>query len=120
MIKRDGGYREEIWDEPYGGEGKLSVVRIGEVIDHGNPFFDSMSRVTVQPGVKVGRHSHEGKTELLYIVSGRCSYNDGEPHLLLPGDSAIVRGADAHRLENPGPEPLVYLAVIVMDEVGGG
>lgn len=116
MIRKKTEQRVEVLENPHGGQGRITIAHGMEKRDHTNPRFQLLGRVTVPAGVRVGLHSHEGKTEAFCILEGVCLYDDGEQHTLLPGDCVVVSGADgAHQLQNPGPEPMVYLAVIVAD-----
>lgn len=115
MIRKAKEQQIEYRENTFGGRGTITVRRLCEITDHGNPKYDMLSRVTVPPGVSVGLHSHPHKTETLYFLSGSCRYDDGREHILTAGDTAVVRGSDSHRLLSLGPEPLEYLAVIVLD-----
>ncbi|MEA4892106.1 MAG: cupin domain-containing protein [Peptococcaceae bacterium] len=115
MIRKKENQRIEYREDPFGGQGTIAVRYLAEEGDHGNEKYNMLSRVTIPPGVSVGLHSHPGKTESLYILAGNCRYTDQGEHVLQAGDTAIVRGQDSHRLVSLGPEPLEYIAVIVLD-----
>lgn len=116
MIRRKAEQRAEILENPHDGQGQITITHCMEKLDHANPRFQMLSRVTVPPGVRVGLHNHAGKTEAFCILEGVCLYDDGEQHTLLPGDCVVVSGAEAaHQLQNPGPNILVYLVSIVAD-----
>lgn len=71
------------------------------------------SRITLNPGCSVGRHSHVGEEEIFYILSGHArSWDNGFWVELSPGDSTICRHGEEHSMECVGNEPCVYLAVI--------
>lgn len=115
MIRKAAEQRLECRINTFGGQGAISVRYLAEETDHGNEKYNMLSRVTIPPGVSVGRHSHPGKTETLYILAGSCRYQDSEERILGPGDTAVVRGGDSHQLVSLGPEDLEYIAVIVLD-----
>lgn len=72
------------------------------------------SRITLQPGCSVGRHSHKGEEEIFYILSGEAkAWDHGEWVILKKGDSSICRAGEEHSMECYGNTPCEYLAVIV-------
>jgi uncharacterized cupin superfamily protein len=67
------------------------------------------------PGaVSALRHAHSRQDELIYILEGRpVLHTDAGESPLAPGMCAGFRAGtgDAHRLHNPGDEPVLYLEI---------
>jgi mannose-6-phosphate isomerase-like protein (cupin superfamily) len=65
------------------------------------------------PGRSLPR-GEPGRDELLYVVSGAGTLElDGEPFELEAGSGAYVRAAEAYVVENPGPDDLIVVSVMV-------
>ena len=114
MIRRHPDQRVERSEKPHDGEGAIEIRHIVEAEDHSNRHLKTMARVTVKPGDAVGYHTHEGKTEIIYILEGRALYNDGTERILEPGDAAIVSEKDGQSIRCADDRPMTYLAVILL------
>jgi mannose-6-phosphate isomerase-like protein (cupin superfamily) len=69
--------------------------------------------MSLEPGVTIGLHRHEGSEEIYWIIEGQAQVtDDGERVLLHPGDALLTRNGSTHSLENPGPGVLKFLAVL--------
>lgn len=85
----------------YFGPGEMAGVR-------------AVGRVSLEPGASVGRHAHPGEEELYVVLEGSgLGVVDGEAFPVGPGDAFLCKAGHSHGLENPGPGPLVFLAVLV-------
>jgi mannose-6-phosphate isomerase-like protein (cupin superfamily) len=73
------------------------------------------------PGRSLPR-SHEGRDELLYVVSGTATLElEGEPYELEPESAAYIRGGEAYRILNDGPEELhVVSSTVPIEHVRRG
>lgn len=69
-----------------------------------------LARVT--PGGTSKRHAHPWD-QANWIASGEAVVDvDGEVFLLEAGDSIVIPGGKAHSFSNPGPAPLLLVAVL--------
>jgi quercetin dioxygenase-like cupin family protein len=73
-----------------------------------------VAEITINPGVVIGEHTHEGLTEVIYVLKGRALYNDGTEKILEPGDAAVVFESDHQSLRCADDRPMTYLACIVL------
>ena len=74
------------------------------------------SEFILKPGESIGAHSHEGETEIYYIISGEGSVLDGgEFKKLSAGDTAITDGENPHSIVNDGDDELRFIGIIVLD-----
>lgn len=114
MIKYKAEQIPELIPNSHGGEGTVEALHIINTADHNNRHLRLFDKYTLKPGVVVGGHAHAGKTEILYILEGKCRYNDGTEKILVPGDAVIVGETDQHTLESADDRPMSYIVVIVL------
>ena len=77
--------------------------------------FGLTPRLTLAPGCAVGKHGHQGEEKIYYILSGHVrALDNGEWIELDPGDATICRAGEEHTMECTGPDPCVYLAVVIV------
>jgi quercetin dioxygenase-like cupin family protein len=114
MLKLERDQRIEQIENAQGGRGTIEIRHIIEPEDHNNPHLNMVARITIQPGAAVGFHSHEGLTEVIYILDGQALYNDGAERILKPGDAAVVYDQDRQSICCADNRPLTYLAVIAL------
>jgi mannose-6-phosphate isomerase-like protein (cupin superfamily) len=71
----------------------------------------SLAEATLPPGGETAEHYHPRAEELYYFVSGagRMRLGDAEADDVAVGDCVVIPPGVAHKLWNPGPEPLVLL-----------
>jgi mannose-6-phosphate isomerase-like protein (cupin superfamily) len=70
----------------------------------------SLAEATVEPGGETAEHYHPRTEELYYFVSGSGRMRLGEDEGPVErGDCVVIPPGVAHKLWNPGPEPLVLL-----------
>lgn len=80
------------------------------VLDQGAGYLTK--RVTVKPGAALSLQYHNHRAEHWVIIAGVARVTrENETFLLHPGESALIKTGDVHRLENPGPEPLLLIEV---------
>ena len=71
-----------------------------------------VKRITVTPGCRLSYQRHAQRSEHWFIVSGSAVVTlDGVDKALEPGDSVDISVGTAHRITNPGPEPVVFIEV---------
>ncbi len=74
------------------------------------------SVVTLEMGCSIGRHSHEGETEIFYVLQGQGVLDDnGTITTLNAGDCSICRSGEAHGIANEKETPLKFVAAIILD-----
>lgn len=71
---------------------------------------------TLRQGVSIGEHVHEGETEYYWILSGEgiVTEADGDK-VVKKGDLVITGNGASHAIRNDKAEPLVFLALIILD-----
>ena len=84
----------------------------GEGVTHARMFADGRNRIMrgrLEPGCSIGLHTHEGSSEIVYVLSGtgKALYGGGEERLA-PGDCHYCQEGHAHSLINDGTQPLFY------------
>jgi mannose-6-phosphate isomerase-like protein (cupin superfamily) len=71
-----------------------------------------VKRIVVLPGSRLSYQTHKFRAEHWYIVSGVATVVlDGETFELTPGESVDIAIGAAHRCENHGEEPVVFIEV---------
>jgi len=115
MIKRESEMINEIKEQMRGGKGHVELKHIftkDEV--KGNARL--CARITINPGNSIGVHKHENEEEIFYIISGKGLIDDnGTKTEVNPGDAVLTGYGDYHSVESIGTEPLVMLAVIIVE-----
>ncbi|MEI7592414.1 MAG: phosphomannose isomerase type II C-terminal cupin domain [Actinomycetes bacterium] len=78
-----------------------------------------VKRITVSPGQRLSYQSHAHRSEHWVIVSGQAIVTlDGIDNALVAGQSIQIGQGAAHRVSNPGAEPLVFVEVQLGDYFG--
>ena len=87
-----------------------------EVLDAGEGF--AVKRITVKPGAILSLQLHHHREEHWVVVRGRARVTRGEEVLDLGRNQAVFIPVEtAHRIENPGDEPLEFVEVQVGDNL---
>ncbi|MHB8870433.1 MAG: glycosyltransferase [Thermoleophilia bacterium] len=69
-------------------------------------------RIVVLPGARLSLQRHRRRSEHWHVVSGRAGVTRDDEELLLgAGDSVDIPTGAAHRMANPGTEPLTFIEV---------
>lgn len=97
-----------------GGNGTVSMEKLlyapEEMLGKGRAYV----RHTLNPGVSIGTHSHEGEMETMVIVSGKAVHTiNGEEQHLEAGDIIAAQPGDTHGIAQEGTEPLVLIAQVL-------
>lgn len=98
-----------------GGKGTVMITPIadGDQLPAKCRLF---STITLPAGASIGVHTHEGECEMFYILQGRVVItDDGVTYEAHPGDCILTHSGHSHGVENPGKEPVVMVANIVLD-----
>ncbi len=117
MHRASAEYEEAFRENMKGGSGRVLFEHIWKKNsdEEMHSRCRQFSRLTLNPGCSVGRHSHTGEEEIYYILSGHVrSFDNGEWVDLGPGDATICRSGEEHSMECTGSEPAVYLAVVIV------
>src|SRR4051812_43518754 len=117
------------WSGPAGRTGTLRAMDVGN-LDEREPFTtldgstireiaglttlpsrnQSLAEATVPAGGQTTAHYHVASEELYFFTAGTGRLRvGGEWRDVRPGDCAVLPPGVEHKLENPGPEPLVLL-----------
>ncbi len=71
-----------------------------------------VKRIVVEPGKRLSYQRHERRAEHWFMVEGSARVTlDGRQWDLGPGEAIDIPRGSAHRIENPGPVPLVFVEV---------
>jgi len=71
-------------------------------------------RHTLNPGVSIGIHTHEGEMETMVIVRGKAVHTiNGQKQYLEEGDIIAAQPGDSHGIAQTGDEPLVLIAQVL-------
>lgn len=116
MIKKASEMKVEMKENFLGGKGTLTNINFLDKEDScgtGRLFVKTI----LTPGSSIGNHTHKGDFENYYILTGKALVNDnGEEHILEPGDSILCKNGDSHSIENVGDTDLEYIALILFDK----
>jgi mannose-6-phosphate isomerase len=81
-----------------------------EVLDDAETH--KVKRLEVQPHQRLSYQRHRHRSEHWFVVSGTARVTlDGDDHDLRPGTAIDIPVGAAHRVANPGEEPLVFIEV---------
>ena len=97
-----------------GGKGECIMKQLltgeAELYGKGRMF----NRITINPGVEIGYHTHSGDNEVYYFLSGSGLYNDNGTELTVhAGDITICNDGESHGFVNNTDEPVEALALII-------
>lgn len=73
---------------------------------------------TYEPGAVGTPHSHEGKVEVVYQLSGSVTehHQDGRDQVYRPGDVFAANKDTFHHLENSGAVPAQLIVAMIVDK----
>lgn len=98
----------EFDERPWG-----SFTVIDEALDH------KVKRIVVAPGKRLSYQRHARRAEHWYVVAGAATVTlEGVEVELGPGESLDIAVGQAHRCENRGSEPVVFVEVQTGDYFG--
>ena len=87
-----------------------SSIRELAGVPTGNAAHQSLAEATVPPGRETAEHYHRTSEEIYLFLSGMGTMRlDGEEAQVGAGDCVVIAPGAAHKLRNPGAEPLVLL-----------
>ena len=80
------------------------------VLDEGAGF--KVKRIEVWPGKRLSYQKHAQRAEHWVVVKGKAKVTlDDQEVIIAPGQSIDIPIGSAHRVENPGPDELVFIEV---------
>jgi mannose-6-phosphate isomerase len=80
------------------------------VLDEGDGH--KVKRIEVAPGKRLSYQVHSRRSEHWFVIVGEGSVTlDGEAVAVKPGIAIDVAAGVAHRIENTGSEPIVFIEV---------
>ncbi len=102
-------------EKAQGGEGVLKLDKLFAAPNQ--PAKVRMyAKATLEPGHSIGYHEHHGESETYFFLSGTGLYNDnGKEVPVSAGDVTYTPSGEGHGILNTGDEPLVFMALIVLD-----
>jgi mannose-6-phosphate isomerase len=87
------------------------------VLDEGDGY--KVKRIEVRPGKRLSYQRHSRRAEHWVVVTGEARVTlDGREVTVRVGEAIDVPVGAAHRVENPGPAPLVFVEVQLGDYLG--
>ena len=87
------------------------------VLDEGEDF--KVKRIEVLPGRRLSYQKHAQRAEHWVVVQGTAKITLDERELLVTAGQAVdIAIGMAHRVENPGNEPLIFIEVQRGDYLG--
>lgn len=97
-----------------GGSVKLFNVLPNEAFP---PHCRAIVSLVLEKGCGIGYHEHTGETEVYLCVQGEGIFNDnGEEHIIKPGDIASTGNGASHAVRNEKDEPLILFAAIITEK----
>src|SRR3569623_2031518 len=87
------------------------------ILDEGELYIGK--RIEVLPGKRLSYQRHGRRAEHWFVVRGiaKVTLNDAEI-LVKTGEDVDIAVGDSHRVENPGPDDLVFVEVQTGDYFG--
>ena len=86
MHRKEQDYTLELRENMKGGESTVKFEHIWKKNSNEEMYSSCrmFSRITLNPGCSVGRHSHTGEEEIFYILSGQAkAFDNGEWVILI-------------------------------------
>ena len=99
-----------------GGDGS---VRLDAFMDDSKlpVHYRLFSELIIEPGSSIGRHVHEGESEIFYILEGNGILDDnGVEREVKQGDVCVCYDGEAHAIANRSEKTLRFLACIVKND----
>ena len=87
------------------------------ILDEGAGY--KAKRIEVLPGQRLSYQKHARRAEHWMVVQGAARFTlDGVERTVRVGETADIPIGALHRVENPGPEPLIFIEVQRGDYLG--
>ncbi len=113
MVIKSENCKTEDRENMRGGDGVVKMTHFvgkDELLGKGRLF----SRITLEPGCSIGRHVHEGDSEIFVVERGCPTYDDGGTLVeAKPGDVLVCPAETSHSIANNTDETVDIIALIV-------
>jgi mannose-6-phosphate isomerase len=87
------------------------------VLDEGAGY--KVKRIEVLPGQRLSYQKHAQRAEHWMVVQGQARFTlDGAERIVRGGETANIPVGALHRVENPGPELLIFIEIQRGDYLG--
>jgi mannose-6-phosphate isomerase len=71
-----------------------------------------VKRISVKPGGRLSYQRHQKRAEHWFVISGQATVTlDGNVVTVNPGEHVDIPQGTAHRVQNQGDEPMVFIEV---------
>ena len=109
-------FRSASMNDVVGGRGPVDFLYLAEGQLLGEHKVRAFNLVTIHPGSEIGYHTHEGESELSYILDGEASIRtENGIQIAGKGDLAFCPSGSAHSIANHGDTPLQIMALVIYD-----
>jgi quercetin dioxygenase-like cupin family protein len=115
MIIRHEEMKKDVKEQMRGGPGRTNFEYVipPELLPSKSRFF---SVISLEKNCGIGKHEHNGETEIFYVLQGEGILDDnGIEKTFRKGDCNVCGGGAFHSILNERDEPLVFLAVIILE-----
>ena len=87
------------------------------ILDEGAGY--KVKRIEVLPGGRLSYQKHARRIEHWMVVQGAARFTlDGAERIVRVGETADIPIGALHRVENPGPDPLIFIEIQRGDYLG--
>lgn len=112
MIKNLHEVIPEVAEGVRGGSGSVTAHKLLDLFP--GSAIKSVGVVRLEPGARVGEHSHEGDEDFYYCLSGTgVVVDNGIEYPFTPGCLQITRSGESQAIRNTGETELVFLGALV-------
>lgn len=117
MINRKNDLKSEIRKNMREGKGDIVITHLADKKILGK-HCRLFAKIVVKPGDSIGKHPHYDEKEIYYFLSGSGKAHDDEKICdIEAGDVMVTPDGHSHSIENTGKEDLVYIALILKDDL---
>ncbi len=96
-----------------GGDGSIQMEAFAKTSSLPT-HYRIFSEMTIRPGCSIGRHTHEGESEIYYVLEGEAVLDDnGKDVNIKTGDAGICFDGEFHGVKNNSDKIVRILAIIV-------
>lgn len=112
MIKNVHDIVPEVAEGVRGGNGIVSAHKLLDLFPGSS--IKSVGVVRLEPGARIGEHSHAGDEDFYYCLAGTgIVVDNGVEHPFTPGTLQITRSGESQAIRNTGETELVFLGALV-------
>ena len=105
---------QEVREKMKDGKGEVEILHIFKK-DELKGKVRLFAKIRLNENCTIGYHAHNDEEEIFYVLkgAGRITEN-GTSYIINTGDAVLTGDGKGHSVENPHPEPLELLAVILL------